>query len=203
MISFEEMGWSLLTSFSLLLPKWLIQWCLAERKAYTALTCLLNYEIMFPLYREFAWYSLLCIISTMGVIVFFSLSSHFWAWALLCPLAALVQNKRHMPWLTLSGGPWDSSNYKSLLVMAPAGCGVSGVWKQSGVIWAIKDMMRYAAAVKFLNQCQGPDAMQRSVHQHPRECMGTVNGAQHEPSKLVRCVGLSWSMRGFENTRCL
>lgn len=90
-----------------------------------------------------------------GVIVFFSLPSNFWAWALLCPLAVLVQNKRHVPWLTFSGGPWDSSDYKCLLVMAPTGCGVPGVWKQSGVIWAVKDTMHYAAAVKFLRQCQG------------------------------------------------
>lgn len=87
--------------------------------------------------------------------------------------------------------------------MAPTGRGVPGVWKQSGAIWAIKDMMRYAAAVKFLNQCQGPDAVPRSVHRHPRECVGTVDGAQREPSKLSHCVGLSWSVRGFENTSCL
>ena len=181
MISFEEMGWSLLTSFSLLLPKCLIQWCIAERKAHRALTCLLTYEIMFPLYTEFAHYSLLCIISTMGVIVFFSLPSHFWAWALLCPLAVLVQNKRHMPWLTFSGGPWDSSDYKRLRVMAPAGRGVPGVWKQSGVIWAIKDMTRYAAAVKFLNQCQRPDAVPCSVHQRPRELMALSMNPRNRP----------------------
>jgi len=87
--------------------------------------------------------------------------------------------------------------------MAPTGRGVPGVWKQSGVVWAIKAMMRYAAAAEFLNQCQGPDAVPCSVHQRPGENMGTVNGAQHEPSKLARCMGLSWSMRGFENTSCL
>lgn len=87
--------------------------------------------------------------------------------------------------------------------MAPTGRGVPGVWKQSGAVWAIKDTMSYAAAVKFLNQCQGPDAVPRSVHRHPRECVGTVSGAQHEPLKLSRCVGLSWSVRGFENASCL
>lgn len=83
--------------------------------------------------------------------------------------------------------------------MAPTGRGVPGVWKQSGVIWAVKDTTHYAAAVKFLNQCQGPDAVLYSVHQS----VGTVNSAQHEPSELVRCVGLTWSLRGFENTRYL
>lgn len=86
--------------------------------------------------------------------------------------------------------------------MAPTGRGVPGVWKQSRVVWAIKDVMCYAAAVKFLNQCWGPGAVPRSVHQQPRDYVGTVSGAQHEPSKLTRCVGLSWSMRGLENTRC-
>lgn len=46
--------------------------------------------------------------------------------------------------------------------MAPTGRGVPGVWKQSRVVWAIKDMMCYAAAVKFLNQCRGPGAAPRS-----------------------------------------
>lgn len=43
--------------------------------------------------------------------------------------------------------------------MAPTGRGVPGIWKQSGVIWAIKDRMHYAVAVKFLQQCQESDAV--------------------------------------------
>lgn len=43
--------------------------------------------------------------------------------------------------------------------MAPTGCGVPGIWKQSGVIWAIKDKMHYAVAVKFLQQPQESDAV--------------------------------------------
>lgn len=87
-------GRFLLTSLSLLLPKGLNQWRIAERKAYTVLTCLLTCEIIFPLYAEFAHCSSLCIISTMGLIVIFSFPSHFWAQALLRPLAELVQNNR-------------------------------------------------------------------------------------------------------------
>lgn len=40
------------------------------RKAHRPLTCLLTYEVIFPLSTEFPHYSLLYIISSMGVIVF-------------------------------------------------------------------------------------------------------------------------------------
>lgn len=186
------------TSFSLLLPKCLTQWCITERKAHKPLTCLLTYEVIFPLSTEFAHYSLFYIISTMGVIVF-SPPSHSWAWALLSPLAVLVQNKRHMLWLGFSRGPWDSSDYKCLLVMAPTGRGVPGIWKQSGVIWAIKDMMHYAVAVKFFQQCQESDAVLCSGARAQRAgghswwCSAWI-------SKLAPSVGLSWFVRGFENT---
>lgn len=136
-----------------------------------------------------------------GCIVF-SPPSHSWAWALLSPLAVLVQNKRHMPWLTFSGGSWDSSDYKCLLVMAPTGRGVPGIWKQSGVIWAIKDMMHYAIAVKFLQQCQESDAVPRSGARAQR-AGGHSWWCSAQTSKLAPSVGLSWSVRGFENTAYL
>lgn len=43
--------------------------------------------------------------------------------------------------------------------MAPTGHGVPGIWKQSGVIGAVKDRMHCALALKFLQQCQESDAV--------------------------------------------
>lgn len=96
-----------------------------------------------------------------------------------------------MPQLAFSRGPWDSSDYKRLLMMAPTGRGIPGVWKQSGVIWAAKDTC-YTTAVRFLKPCQGLMLCQT-------QCISTQEsvwtqltvGAQHKPSKLACCMGLS------------
>lgn len=83
--------------------------------------------------------------------------------------------------------------------MAPTGQGVPGIWKQSGVIWAIKDMMHYAVAVKFLQQCQESDAVPGSGARAQEiswaQLMVLCTNLQTGPSCWTELVH-----RGFENT---